>query len=74
MDGYFTNDTFRFLRELAANNERPWFQENKPRYEEHVKDASIASSERSSAATCIGGYGPWTATRGRPSYWKIVRS
>jgi uncharacterized protein (TIGR02453 family) len=39
--GYFTNDTFRFLRELAANNDRSWFQENKPRYEKHVKAASI---------------------------------
>lgn len=29
---YFTPATFRFLRELAANNNRPWFQCNKSRY------------------------------------------
>ncbi len=40
MAGYFTNHTFKFLRELADNNNRPWFQENKPRYEEHVKGAA----------------------------------
>ena len=41
MAGYFTNSTFKFLRELGANNNRPWFQENKDRYEKHVKSASI---------------------------------
>ena len=25
--------TFQFLSELAVNNDRDWFQENKPRYE-----------------------------------------
>ncbi|MBT3314726.1 MAG: DUF2461 domain-containing protein [Anaerolineae bacterium] len=29
---------FAFLRELKENNNRPWFRENKTRYEEHVKD------------------------------------
>ena len=33
----FTNGTFKFLRDLADNNNRPWFQENKPRYEAQVK-------------------------------------
>ncbi len=40
MAGYFTNSTFSFLRDLAANNNRPWFQENKGRYEKHVKGAA----------------------------------
>jgi len=35
--GYFTPATFGFLRELARNNERAWFEENKPRYERDVK-------------------------------------
>ena len=26
-------DTLPFLHQLAANNNRPWFNENKPRYE-----------------------------------------
>lgn len=41
MAGYFTDRTFRFLRELKENNNRPWFQENKQRYEEHVKRAAL---------------------------------
>lgn len=38
---YFSSETFAFLRELAANNDREWFQANKPRYEAHVKDPAI---------------------------------
>lgn len=29
-----SKDTFQFLNELKQNNNRDWFQENKPRYEE----------------------------------------
>ncbi len=32
---------FTFLRDLAANNEREWFAENKERYEAHVKEAGL---------------------------------
>ena len=35
---YFDKETFAFLRELAANNDRGWFAENKDRYEESVKE------------------------------------
>jgi uncharacterized protein (TIGR02453 family) len=35
---YFSPATFTFLRDLAANNERAWFQENKARYERDVRD------------------------------------
>jgi len=34
---YFSPETFAFLRELAENNNRQWFQDNRQRYEEHVK-------------------------------------
>lgn len=34
---FFTERAFRFLKELAANNTRDWFAENKGRYEEEVK-------------------------------------
>ncbi|PZA07925.1 MULTISPECIES: DUF2461 domain-containing protein [unclassified Meiothermus] len=34
---YFTPELFRFLLELRYNNHRAWFQANKPRYEEHVR-------------------------------------
>lgn len=34
---YFTRELFQFLFELKFNNERAWFNANKPRYEEHLK-------------------------------------
>jgi uncharacterized protein (TIGR02453 family) len=36
--GYFGEDTFAFLRELKRNNDRDWFNANKERYEESVKE------------------------------------
>ncbi len=35
---FVTSRTFAFLRELAAHNERPWFERNKPRYLDEVRD------------------------------------
>ena len=35
---YFTEDTLAFLNELKANNNRDWFNANKKRYEQHVKN------------------------------------
>ena len=35
---YFTPKFFRFFRELAANNNREWFQANKSRYENDVRE------------------------------------
>ena len=40
-EAYFTKATFAFLRELASNNNRPWFEKNKPRYEKHVKEPAM---------------------------------
>ena len=34
----FERGLFRFLKDLEANNERPWFQENKARYEAEARD------------------------------------
>ncbi|MDX1393808.1 MAG: DUF2461 domain-containing protein [Gemmatimonadota bacterium] len=42
MAGHFTRGTFDFLRDLIDNNNRPWFQENKDRYEKYVKEAALA--------------------------------
>ena len=33
--------TLKFLEELETNNNREWFKENKPRYEEHVLDVAL---------------------------------
>ena len=38
---YFTPATFRFLKDLAANNNREWFAENKSRYEAQVKEPAL---------------------------------
>jgi uncharacterized protein (TIGR02453 family) len=35
---YFSPATFRFLRALARNNNREWFQAHKPDYERDVRD------------------------------------
>ncbi|MCI4320305.1 MAG: TIGR02453 family protein [Thermoplasmata archaeon] len=40
-NGYFSAESFRFLRELAKNNRREWFLENKARYESFVRDPSL---------------------------------
>ncbi len=37
----FSDETLRFLTELSSNNNRDWFKEHKPRYEEHVLDPAL---------------------------------
>lgn len=37
----FEPETLKFLNELAANNNREWFKENKSRYEEQVLDVAL---------------------------------
>jgi uncharacterized protein (TIGR02453 family) len=37
----FTKATFKFLDELAANNSRAWFEENKSRYEALVREPAL---------------------------------
>jgi len=38
----FEPSLFRFLKQLAQNNNRAWFQENKTRYENDVREPSLA--------------------------------
>ena len=35
---YFTEDYPLFFRELAANNEKPWFDANRKRYEKNIRE------------------------------------
>lgn len=35
-EGVFTAETFRFFRELARNNHKPWMDANRERYQGHV--------------------------------------
>jgi uncharacterized protein (TIGR02453 family) len=39
---YFTPATFRFLKNLAVNNNREWFHEHKPDYEKHLREPFLA--------------------------------
>ncbi|GAB3053186.1 TIGR02453 family protein [Stenotrophomonas tumulicola] len=37
MSRYFSDASFRFLRALALHNEKPWFNDHKQQYEDHVR-------------------------------------
>ncbi|MGA7097163.1 MAG: TIGR02453 family protein, partial [Acidimicrobiia bacterium] len=39
---YFQPALFRFLRDLAANNNREWFEANRERYAETVQEPALA--------------------------------
>ena len=41
----FTAEAFAFYRELEVHNERPWWLENKPRYDAHVRAPFEALAE-----------------------------
>jgi len=43
--GYFDDQTFAFLRELRAHNDRAWFTANKDRYERSVKQLVLGFIE-----------------------------
>jgi uncharacterized protein (TIGR02453 family) len=38
MSAYFTSASLRFLRALARNNARPWFEAHRREYEVHIRD------------------------------------
>lgn len=38
---YFTKDTFQFLNNLSANNNRDWFNENKQLFEDAVRSPAL---------------------------------
>ncbi len=37
MTTYFSDASFKFLRALARHNDKAWFNEHKPQYEDHVR-------------------------------------
>jgi uncharacterized protein (TIGR02453 family) len=39
---HFSKDLFRFLKDLAKNNDRDWFSENKRRYETVLKEPALS--------------------------------
>ena len=38
---FFSEQTFKFLEQLAKNNNRPWFNEHKPVYEQTVRSPAL---------------------------------
>ncbi len=42
MTTYFTRDGMRFLEELKKHNEKKWFEKNKARYEQGLRDPGLA--------------------------------
>ncbi|MCI4339875.1 MAG: TIGR02453 family protein [Thermoplasmata archaeon] len=38
---YFGRESLRFLSDLARNNDREWFQKNKPRYESSIQTPAL---------------------------------
>jgi uncharacterized protein (TIGR02453 family) len=40
-DRYFTTDTLSFLRQLAGNNQRDWFEQHKANYEATVRGPAL---------------------------------
>lgn len=45
MTDYFTKATLTFLRDLASNNERDWFEDNRQQYEEKVRSPALGFIE-----------------------------
>lgn len=41
----FPQDALVFLSELAENNNKPWFEENKPRYKRNILEPAVAFVE-----------------------------
>ena len=37
MTSYFSDASFKFLRALARHNDKAWFNDNRHKYEEHVR-------------------------------------
>jgi uncharacterized protein (TIGR02453 family) len=61
---FFEPDAFRFLRELARNNNRDWFLKNKKRYEETVQIPALRFID--AMATRLAEISPYLRADARP--------
>ncbi|HYO05175.1 MAG TPA: DUF2461 domain-containing protein [Mycobacterium sp.] len=66
----FSAATFSFLRGLADNNDKTWFDAHRDEFEKHVRQPFIQALEASADAT-IGA--PWELHGGRGTMFRINR-
>ena len=74
MDGMaqvFSRKTLAFLRALTRNNDREWFRQRKPAYEEHVRGPMIGLLER--LAGDLPRFAPELISEPRASLYRIYR-
>jgi uncharacterized protein (TIGR02453 family) len=74
MDGMaqvFSRKTLAFLRALKRNNDREWFRQRKPDYEQHVRGPMIGLLER--IAGDLPGFAPELISDPRVSLYRIYR-
>src|SRR3546814_19516237 len=70
MTTYFTDKSFRFLRALARNNERAWFQAQKADYEAHVRSPfqALLAALQTAPLSVTEHYRPEPKTVGGPLF------
>ncbi|MDR3763099.1 MAG: DUF2461 domain-containing protein [Acidobacteriota bacterium] len=68
---YFSEDVFRFLRQLKRNNDREWFAENKERYQKVVVEPALAFIADFAAA--LGDMAPRFVADARPTRGSLFR-
>jgi len=66
----FSKDTFAFLRGLAENNEKVWFEAHRDEYESQVREPFVGALEAAAEATAGG---PWELHGGRETMFRINR-
>ena len=66
----FSRASFSFLRSLAENNEKAWFEAHRQEYEDHVREPFVEALEASADATAGG---PWELHGGRETMFRINR-
>ena len=68
---YFTDELFGFLKQLRRHNKREWFQANKPRYEEVVRNPCLRFI--ADVAAPLQGVSPWLVADPHPTWGSLFR-
>ncbi|HTM88650.1 MAG TPA: DUF2461 domain-containing protein [Terriglobales bacterium] len=68
---YFTDELFGFLKQLRRHNKREWFQANKSRYEEVVRNPCLRFI--ADVAAPLQGVSPWLVADPHPTRGSLFR-